>query len=68
MGQMEAPSSWKIVKLVFFFFSKTRCGIKERNNELQGFCADVWKKEKNPKTGSSYIWEASLTSVASTFR
>ena len=22
MGQMEAPSSWKVVKLVFFFFRK----------------------------------------------
>ena len=28
MGQMEAPSSWKIVKRVFF--RKPRCGSKER--------------------------------------
>ena len=28
----------------------------------------VWKKEKNPKAGSSYMCEASLTAVASTFR
>ena len=29
MGQMEAPSSWKIVKLVFL--RKPRCGSKERD-------------------------------------
>ena len=45
MGQVEAPSSWNIVKLVFFS-TKTRRGTKEKNKKLQGYCADLVKAEK----------------------
>ena len=37
MGQMDAPSSWKIVKLVFQ--RKPRRRTKEGNQELQSSCA-----------------------------
>ena len=39
MGQMEAPSSWKFVKLVFF--TKTRSRTKERDQKLQSHCFDI---------------------------
>ena len=39
MGQMEAPSSWEIVKLVFL--RKQDAEPKERDQELQGRCAHI---------------------------
>ena len=39
MGQMEAPSSWKIVKLVFL--RKPDTAPKKRDHKLQGNCADI---------------------------
>ena len=39
MGQMEAPSSWEIVKLVFL--RKPDAEPKERDQELQGRCAHI---------------------------
>ena len=39
MGLMEAPSSWKIVKLVFL--TKTGCGAQKIDLKLQSHCADI---------------------------
>ena len=39
MSQMEAPNSWKIVKLVFL--RKTRRGTDERDHKLQGHSVDI---------------------------
>ena len=39
MGLTEAPSSWKIEKLVFS--AKTRRGTKERDQKLEDHCADI---------------------------
>ena len=44
MGQMEAPSSWNIVQLVFLF-TRTRCGTQERNQKLQGHHVDISEVE-----------------------
>ena len=39
MGLDDAPSSRRIVKLIFL--RKTRCGTEERDKKLRGYCADV---------------------------
>ena len=39
MGLQEAPSSWKMVKLVLL--RKSDAAPKERDQKLQGYCADV---------------------------
>ena len=61
-------------------FTKTRRGIKERNKKLKSYCADVGDVEvcgvysssfgenkRDPKVGSSYMWEPLTASVVNMF-
>ena len=66
MGQMEAPSSWKIVKLVFL--RTPTQGHYADINGVQMVRIIVWKKRKNPRVGMIETWEELKPSVADTFK